>query len=239
LLTKTVTTTQLILAKRTPRATTASSIAAAATAAQTMASGTSAAQQSAEKAQQLLRPGVGPKIEGGYFGTIYENRHRRNAPLNYRDGSSSSDGGSNAPWQTQHRRDERRNRQSINSAFTAATAPAAKEAAAPKEAGAPAAKETGTPADKESGTPKEMDAPAAKEGGEPAESALTAETTSEEEIPQQRHYSTAAAKKRNFLIHAYYNIDAGTPFESEREFQDLIKSPLAEAIYACAKASGI
>jgi hypothetical protein len=63
---------------------------------------------------------------------------------------------------------------------------------------------------------------------------------SEEEIPQQqRHYSTAAAKKRNFLIHAYYNIDAGTPFESEREFQELIKSPLAEAIYACAKASGL
>jgi hypothetical protein len=44
LLTKTVTTTQLILAKRTPTATTASSIAAAATAAQTMASGTSAVQ---------------------------------------------------------------------------------------------------------------------------------------------------------------------------------------------------
>jgi hypothetical protein len=66
-----------------------------------------------------------------------------------------------------------------------------------------------------------------------------AETTNEEEIPQQRHYSTAAAKKRNFLIHAYYNIDAGTPFESEREFQDLIKSPLAKAIYACAKASGL
>jgi hypothetical protein len=68
----------------------------------------------------------------------------------------------------------------------------------------------------------------------------SAAETSEEDIPQQqRHYSTAAAMKRNFLIHAYYNIEAGTPFESEREFQDLIRSPLAEAIYACAKASGL
>jgi hypothetical protein len=58
LLTKTVTITQLILAKPTPTATTASSIAAAATAAQTMASGTSAAQQTDKTAQQPLRPGV-------------------------------------------------------------------------------------------------------------------------------------------------------------------------------------
>jgi hypothetical protein len=71
------------------------SISSAFAAATAMLIGTSATKAPEPKP---LRAGVGPKIEGGYFQSIYGNRHKRNGPLiQPRDHSTSSSSSQLAP----------------------------------------------------------------------------------------------------------------------------------------------